>query len=232
MDDKPSQALRHGRWKSSMWQAIEAVKKRRGRCLVSAGNTGALMAMAKILPAAPWRASSGRRSRRCGRRCAAKASCSTSARPSAPTRASWSISPSWAPPWRGCCSTSSGRPSACSMSASRRSRATRRCKRGRPHPARGAARHRSTIRLRRGRRHRQGHGRRGRHRRLRRQHRAQDRRGHGQADRRLSARRDEPHADGADRLSVRAAAPSRRCARRWIRAAPMAACSSASTASS
>ena len=27
MDDKPSQALRYGRWKSSMWRAIEAVKK-------------------------------------------------------------------------------------------------------------------------------------------------------------------------------------------------------------
>ena len=26
MDEKPSQALRHGRWKSSMWKAIEAVK--------------------------------------------------------------------------------------------------------------------------------------------------------------------------------------------------------------
>jgi glycerol-3-phosphate acyltransferase PlsX len=26
MDDKPSQALRRGRWKSSMWKAIEAVK--------------------------------------------------------------------------------------------------------------------------------------------------------------------------------------------------------------
>src|SRR5688500_18070550 len=27
MDDKPSQALRNGRWKSSMWLAIDAVKK-------------------------------------------------------------------------------------------------------------------------------------------------------------------------------------------------------------
>ena len=26
MDDKPSQALRHGRWKSSMWLAIDAIK--------------------------------------------------------------------------------------------------------------------------------------------------------------------------------------------------------------
>ena len=27
MDDKPSQALRYGRWKSSMWLALDAVKK-------------------------------------------------------------------------------------------------------------------------------------------------------------------------------------------------------------
>src|SRR5437868_5563551 len=26
MDDKPAQALRHGRWRSSMWRAIDAVK--------------------------------------------------------------------------------------------------------------------------------------------------------------------------------------------------------------
>ena len=46
MDDKPSQALRAGRWKSSMWRAIEAVKKKEADVAVSAGNTGALMAMA------------------------------------------------------------------------------------------------------------------------------------------------------------------------------------------
>jgi glycerol-3-phosphate acyltransferase PlsX len=48
MDDKPSQALRHGRWKSSMWLAIDAVKKGEADATVSAGNTGALMAMAKF----------------------------------------------------------------------------------------------------------------------------------------------------------------------------------------
>src|SRR5437588_1129818 len=48
MDDKPSQALRRGRWKSSMWLAIDAVKKRDADVVVSAGNTGALMAMAKF----------------------------------------------------------------------------------------------------------------------------------------------------------------------------------------
>jgi phosphate acyltransferase len=48
MDAKPSQALRHGRWKSSMWLAIEAVKKGDADVAVSCGNTGALMAMAKF----------------------------------------------------------------------------------------------------------------------------------------------------------------------------------------
>jgi glycerol-3-phosphate acyltransferase PlsX len=48
MDAKPSQALRHGRGKSSMWLAIDAVKKGEAEVAVSAGNTGALMAMAKI----------------------------------------------------------------------------------------------------------------------------------------------------------------------------------------
>lgn len=48
MDAKPSQALRYGRWKSSMWLAIEAVKKGDADVAVSCGNTGALMAMAKF----------------------------------------------------------------------------------------------------------------------------------------------------------------------------------------
>ncbi|WP_350334494.1 phosphate acyltransferase PlsX [Coralliovum pocilloporae] len=45
MDEKPSQALRKGRKRSSMWQAIEAVKNLDADVCVSAGNTGALMAM-------------------------------------------------------------------------------------------------------------------------------------------------------------------------------------------
>ncbi len=48
MDDKPSQALRHGRWKSSMWLTLEAVKRGEADVAVSAGNTGALMAMARF----------------------------------------------------------------------------------------------------------------------------------------------------------------------------------------
>jgi glycerol-3-phosphate acyltransferase PlsX len=48
MDDKPSQALRHGRWKSSMWLTLDAVKKGEADVAVSAGNTGALMAMSRF----------------------------------------------------------------------------------------------------------------------------------------------------------------------------------------
>jgi glycerol-3-phosphate acyltransferase PlsX len=48
MHDKPSQALRRGRKVSSMWLAIEAVKKDEADVAVSAGNTGALMAMARF----------------------------------------------------------------------------------------------------------------------------------------------------------------------------------------
>src|ERR1700681_2805172 len=48
MDAKPSQALRQTRRRSSMWLAIDAVKKGDADVAVSAGNTGALMAMAKI----------------------------------------------------------------------------------------------------------------------------------------------------------------------------------------
>jgi glycerol-3-phosphate acyltransferase PlsX len=48
MSDKPSQALRYGRWKSSMWLALDAVKKGEADVTVSAGNTGALMAMSRF----------------------------------------------------------------------------------------------------------------------------------------------------------------------------------------
>src|SRR4051812_4877037 len=48
MSDKPSQALRRGRWKSSMWLTLDAVKKGEADVAVSAGNTGALMAMSRF----------------------------------------------------------------------------------------------------------------------------------------------------------------------------------------
>src|SRR5437660_361055 len=46
--DKPSQALRRGRKTSSMRLAIDSVKKGEADVAVSAGNTGALMAMARF----------------------------------------------------------------------------------------------------------------------------------------------------------------------------------------
>jgi len=94
MDAKPSVALRTGRRTSSMWLALEAVKKNEADVAVSAGNTGALMAMAKIclhmMPgldrpaiAATWPTIRANRSS------------SILAQPSAPTRGISSISPSW-----------------------------------------------------------------------------------------------------------------------------------------
>ncbi|MEH0831043.1 phosphate acyltransferase PlsX [Anaplasma bovis] len=46
--DKPSFALRHRR-KTSMWNAIEDLKKGLVSCVVSAGNTGALMAISRYI---------------------------------------------------------------------------------------------------------------------------------------------------------------------------------------
>ena len=47
-EDKPSAALRNGR-NSSMRLAIDAVSRGEAQCIVSAGNTGALMAIAKFV---------------------------------------------------------------------------------------------------------------------------------------------------------------------------------------
>jgi phosphate acyltransferase len=47
-DEKPSQAMRRGKG-SSMWLALEAVKTGQAQAAVSGGNTGALMAMAKLI---------------------------------------------------------------------------------------------------------------------------------------------------------------------------------------
>src|SRR5258708_4086430 len=49
MTEKPSQALRRGRGKSGMWQAIDAVRTGEAVAAVSAGNTGALMAMSRFV---------------------------------------------------------------------------------------------------------------------------------------------------------------------------------------
>ncbi|WP_297803992.1 phosphate acyltransferase PlsX [uncultured Brevundimonas sp.] len=47
MDEKPATAMRRGKG-SSMWNAIEAVKSGEAHAVVSAGNTGALMAISKL----------------------------------------------------------------------------------------------------------------------------------------------------------------------------------------
>ncbi len=48
MDEKPAQAMRRGKG-SSLWNAIEAVKAGEAGAVVSAGNTGALMAISKLV---------------------------------------------------------------------------------------------------------------------------------------------------------------------------------------
>ena len=48
MDDKPAQALRRGKG-TSMWNAIEAIREGRATAALSAGNTGALMAISKMI---------------------------------------------------------------------------------------------------------------------------------------------------------------------------------------
>ena len=48
MEDKPAQALRRGKG-SSLWNAVEAVKTLEAHAAVSAGNTGALMAISKLI---------------------------------------------------------------------------------------------------------------------------------------------------------------------------------------
>ena len=48
MEDKPAHALRRGKG-SSLWNAVEAVKTSEAQAAVSAGNTGALMAISKLI---------------------------------------------------------------------------------------------------------------------------------------------------------------------------------------
>ena len=48
MSEKPAQAMRRGKG-SSLWNAVEAVKSGEAGAVVSAGNTGALMAISKLI---------------------------------------------------------------------------------------------------------------------------------------------------------------------------------------
>ena len=49
MEETPSQALRRGRKTSSMWNSIAALEEGRAQMAVSAGNTGALLAMSNLI---------------------------------------------------------------------------------------------------------------------------------------------------------------------------------------
>jgi glycerol-3-phosphate acyltransferase PlsX len=48
MDEKPAQAMRRGKG-SSMWNCVEAIREGQAAAAVSAGNTGALMAISKLI---------------------------------------------------------------------------------------------------------------------------------------------------------------------------------------
>jgi glycerol-3-phosphate acyltransferase PlsX len=48
MDEKPAQAMRRGKG-SSLWNAVEAIREGQAAACVSAGNTGALMAISKLI---------------------------------------------------------------------------------------------------------------------------------------------------------------------------------------
>ena len=48
MDEKPAQAMRRGKG-SSLWNAVEAIREGEAAATVSAGNTGALMAISKLI---------------------------------------------------------------------------------------------------------------------------------------------------------------------------------------
>jgi glycerol-3-phosphate acyltransferase PlsX len=48
MDEKPAQALRRSKG-TSLWNAVEAIRKGEAAAAVSAGNTGALMAVSKVI---------------------------------------------------------------------------------------------------------------------------------------------------------------------------------------
>jgi glycerol-3-phosphate acyltransferase PlsX len=48
MDEKPAQAMRRGKG-SSMWNAVEAIREGQANAAVSAGNTGALMAISRLI---------------------------------------------------------------------------------------------------------------------------------------------------------------------------------------
>ena len=94
MDAAPLQALR-GSDETSLGMAIEMVKDGRADAVVSAGNSGAFLAIA-LVRCARSRASRVRRSPSCFPRSTARSSCSTPARTSTAGRNGWRSSASWA----------------------------------------------------------------------------------------------------------------------------------------
>jgi glycerol-3-phosphate acyltransferase PlsX len=199
MDDKPSQALRKGRWRSSMWRAIEAVKTGDADVCVSAGNTGALMAMAKFCLrtmanierpaiAAIWPTVKGESIvLDVGATVGADAQqlIDFAMMGGAMARALFEIE----------------RPSVGLLNVGvEEIKGQEEVKEAGPPPPRGQVPGAEILWLRRGRRYRQGHRRRRRHRRLFRQYRAEGGGGHGPADRHLSARRHDAHLAREARL--------------------------------
>jgi len=130
MDAKPAQAMRRGAG-SSLWNAIESVHLGEAQAAVSSGNTGALMAIARLIlrmvgdlkrPAlvGMWPTP--------GRPCSvldvgANVDCDAS---------DWSSSRSWARPSTARCTRPSTPPSPCSAMAARSRRAAMRCARPTP----------------------------------------------------------------------------------------------------
>ena len=96
MSEHPREAIRR-RKDSSMRLAIDLVKEGRAAAMVSAGNTGALTAMAHfVLKTVGPRRARAHHVRRCRRAMAATRTCSISARIPRPRRCSSRSSPPWA----------------------------------------------------------------------------------------------------------------------------------------
>ena len=227
MDDKPSQALRNGRWKSSMWLAIDAVKRGEADVAVSAGNTGALMAMAKFhlktMPGIDRPAIAAIWPTIRGRSIVLDLGATIGTDPRAPGPARGDGQRHGARLVRG--RPAQGRPA---QHRRRGGQGPRADPRSGQDPARGAIVASRIFRLRRRRRHRQGHRRCGRDRGLHRQHRAQDRRRNGTAVRRLSQGRDERiRCSPRSAIFLRQGRVQDACAKRWIRGRPTAVSSSA-----
>ena len=224
MNAKPSQALRQGRWKSSMSMAIDAVKRGEADLAVSAGNTGAMMALAKFqlktmagidrpAIAARWPTIRGE---------SIVLDLGASIGADAPHLVDLAVMGSAMARVLFGRERPDGRPP---QYRGRRGEGPRGSTRGRADPARAQPAVPRILRLRRRRRHRPGRRGRGRHGRLRRQHRAQGRRRHGAPDRAFAQGGDEAARSGRSSAMCSRAARFVRWPPAWTRARPTAACS-------